>query len=94
MHLVAEKHCAFVHYMTRAAAELAIEHCHNGILIKGKLAKVAWGRPKPLGPSNETRRNYESSSRSNSKKPPLPPGTEEGNLRYPSQGAFSYPHFI
>jgi len=72
--------CAFVNYVTRAAAELAAEACHNGLLVRDVRLKVAWGKARPLGPS-ENKDNE--SGKSGEMVAPLPPGA--ARVKYPSQ---------
>jgi pre-mRNA-splicing factor RBM22/SLT11 len=79
--MVRRSKCAFVNYVTRAATELAAENCLHGVNLKGHRLRVAWARPKPLGPSAEIKQKQEMSN-----VPPPPPGTEQGTLHYPSQG--------
>jgi len=79
--MVKRSKCAFVNYTTRAATELAAENCLGGVVIKGHRLRVAWARPKPLGPSAEIRQQKAAPAGG----PPPPPGTEQGTLHYPSQ---------
>lgn len=47
--------CAFITFVSRAAAEKAVEVTHHALNIKGKNLKVSWGRPQTLDPSAQTR---------------------------------------
>ena len=44
--VVVAEDCVFVNYITRKAAELAMEKCFGGIEIKGKKIEVSWVKPK------------------------------------------------
>jgi pre-mRNA-splicing factor RBM22/SLT11 len=42
-------HCAFINFLTRAAAETAAESCQGKAVIAGCPLRVQWGRPRPIG---------------------------------------------
>jgi len=88
--LVAESNCAFVNYMLRKDAESAASHCYDGLDICGKRVKVAWARPRALGPQPPPSSSSDTGKDgklvvSTAKVPPLPPGTAGGTLHYASQ---------
>jgi len=73
--------CAFVNYVTRAAAELAAEACHSGLMVRDVRLKVAWGKARPLGPNED--RNKGENGNIGEMVAPLPPGA--ARVKYPSQ---------
>lgn len=44
------RHCAFVTFGERGAAERAAEELQNKLLVRGQRAKLCWGRPQERRP--------------------------------------------
>ncbi|KAJ2161697.1 Pre-mRNA-splicing factor slt11 [Coemansia sp. RSA 552] len=73
--------CAFVNFKARAGAEAAARQALGGCVIKDKALRVAWGKPRPKGPSSEVSSGHTPSP---SAIPP-PPGARSDAPAYPSQ---------
>ncbi|KAJ3042707.1 RNA binding motif protein 22 [Rhizophlyctis rosea] len=51
--VVHKSRCAFINYVTRSAAELAVERAYNNCNIKDHVLRVQWGKPRPQGPKDD-----------------------------------------
>ncbi|KAJ2768714.1 Pre-mRNA-splicing factor slt11 [Coemansia nantahalensis] len=79
--------CAFVNFTTRAAAEAAAQAAQAGCVVAGQTLRVAWGKPRPKGPSAEASSAGAGSGSGTSGRTariPAPPGAA-GAALYPSQ---------
>ncbi|KAI9016513.1 hypothetical protein CLU79DRAFT_762972 [Phycomyces nitens] len=85
--IIYKSKCAFVNFITRKAAEAAAEKVYEvGLNIKGFPLRVAWGRPRPLGPKSEVQPATPADL--SSMQPPAPPSMtfdKEDSVKYPSQ---------
>ncbi|KAJ1657338.1 Pre-mRNA-splicing factor slt11 [Dispira simplex] len=77
------KKCAFVNFLSRAAAELAAEKTFGRLAIKGIILRVAWGKPRKQGPRSELAPIK--SDHGTPTQAPLPPGVGQEKAHYPSQ---------
>ncbi|KAJ1680364.1 Pre-mRNA-splicing factor slt11 [Spiromyces aspiralis] len=82
--VIHDKKCAFINYMTRAAAETAVDKALGNCIIKGNPLRINWCKPKPLGPRSEIAKEASKGEKPTAGQPPLPPGSEK--IVYPSQG--------
>lgn len=94
--MVYRSKCAFVNFATRAGAEAAMAKLQGNLMIRQRPLRVAWGKPRPQGPSSEIaakrpqpppehtgpQHKYYADSASTSAMPPPPPGA--GSISYPS----------
>lgn len=71
IHMVGEKGCCFVTFVTRSDAENAVTSLFDCLFIRGRRMKVVWGRGKVV--------------RKNPAKPP-PPGMSKKKARVPAPG--------
>ncbi|KAL1917158.1 uncharacterized protein VTP21DRAFT_4814 [Calcarisporiella thermophila] len=83
--------CAFINFLTRAAAEKAAEKSFNNLEINGKVLRVTWARPRPQGPRSELKQAAAGQSTTSAApmdyttlQPPPPPGQDAG-VKYASQ---------
>ncbi|OZJ04708.1 hypothetical protein BZG36_01819 [Bifiguratus adelaidae] len=85
--MVHKSRCAFVNFASRSAAEAAADKASfDPVRIKDHLIRVAWGRPRPVGPKGETAKNKAAGTGTQAMGPPPPPGSEAAaNIKYPSQ---------
>ncbi|OMJ08610.1 Pre-mRNA-splicing factor RBM22 [Smittium culicis] len=49
--IVQKSKCGFINFKYRASAEAAADKSFGGCVINGKAVRMAWGKPKPKGPS-------------------------------------------
>jgi RNA recognition motif. (a.k.a. RRM, RBD, or RNP domain) len=79
------RHCAFVTYSTRGAAERAIEELSNRLIIHGQRLKLMWGRPQEKRPEAAPADASAAAAPSTSGGPPLhmlPPQVRRGIERF------------
>lgn len=57
--VVPGKGCGFVTYLTRAAAEAAADKFFSGVLVRGCMLRIAWGKKKEERPDPENKINQE-----------------------------------
>lgn len=53
--VIANRHCAFVTYAERAAAERAVDELQHKLIVRGQRCKLMWGKPQEKRPSIEGR---------------------------------------
>ncbi|KAK9820416.1 hypothetical protein WJX72_010055 [[Myrmecia] bisecta] len=56
--VLSARHCAFVTFTTRAAAEKAAEELNNRLIINGSRLKLMWGRPQEKRPEADPMQPY------------------------------------
>ncbi|KAJ1732776.1 Pre-mRNA-splicing factor slt11 [Coemansia biformis] len=80
--------CAFVNFKTRAGAEAAAQAALGGCVVGGQALRVAWGKPRPKGPTTEVGGSGSGNGGGGGvggvPRIPAPPGAA-GAAMYPSQ---------
>ena len=44
--IIANRHCAFVTYAERSAAERAVDELQHKLIVRGQRCKLMWGKPQ------------------------------------------------
>ena len=44
--MIANRHCAFVTYAERSAAERAVDELQHKLIVRGQRCKLMWGKPQ------------------------------------------------
>ena len=44
--VIANRHCAFVTYAERSAAERAVDELQHKLIVRGQRCKLMWGKPQ------------------------------------------------
>ncbi|KAJ1924512.1 Pre-mRNA-splicing factor slt11 [Tieghemiomyces parasiticus] len=78
------KRCAFINFVTRAAAEQAIQQTFGRLTIHDAIVRVAWARPRKQGPQSELKAGAFGSTAEGAQMP-LPPGALNEKVTYASQ---------